>query len=583
MNQEAIIENSKEICLNYLRKIGAKIEESHGLYSITIPREYSDLFGNVLRRITFDAEIAETHSCELAIPGSNFFSIISNEIKNDAPVLGGYLKKKMSHDGILKKIKTHNCETTLNSITDKNEIAVRFYFNITIKSTKTISMLHWVDVNLQSLEVLDFPSDIEIDHSLDKISFDDKQKIDFSYSKAVQLLEENMEPLASKFIVLSQNNKQRDIDSLNQTHMRRLKEIQQDLDFEKLKLREIDKKILNAKYVQTKTKYVKEREKRKDRVKNEEDSALDAIQRLTKDKEDQLYNIEKHYRPIVDLSLIAAVLYSYNVSQCEISLTNKTAKKNVQAILYDPSEYLSMKCDLCKGEIEQYHLCMNSHAVCDSCSLHCSNCNADICVECSKSLTTCYVCKEILCQFCAQNCGLCSEIMCNNHAIHCLHCSAKSCFFCSDQCETCLNMFCNNSISVCNYCTKRTCKNDLGNCSQCNGIFCPNDRFVCAICDDSHCRTHSSKCKTCSQLYSSNCIQKGVCVTCSNLKQVEKEHPDIQELITINSDLSKINKWEYATNSRYSIFKTKKLLSSKIIVLDKINKKIIDVKKGGLF
>lgn len=95
MNLETIIDNSKEICLNFLRKIGATIDESHGLYTVTIPNEYSKLFGNILRRITFDAEVAETHSCELAIPGSNFFSIISTEMKKEAPVLGGHLKRKI--------------------------------------------------------------------------------------------------------------------------------------------------------------------------------------------------------------------------------------------------------------------------------------------------------------------------------------------------------------------------------------------------------------------------------------------------------------------------------------------------------
>lgn len=584
MNQEAIINNSKEICLNFLRRIGATIDESHGLYTITLPDAYSKLFGNILRRITFDVEVADTHSCELAIPGSSFFSIVSSEIKKSAPVLGGTLKRKTAiPDNILNNVRAHNCDTSLKSASDKTEIAVRFYFNVTIKSTKTISMLRWVDVSLETLEILDFPTDIEIDHSTDKIEFEENHKIDFCYSRAVELLEENMEPMAAKFIELSQNNKQRDIDSVNQANMRRLKEIQQDLDYEKLKLKEIDKKILNAKYVETKTKYVGEKTKQKDRIKKAEEIALQAIQRLTHDKEAQVYSIEKQYRPTIDLALVVAMIYSYSVSQCVISLKNKTAQKDIQAVFYDPSESLLSKCDLCNVQTEQYHLCMNSHAVCDLCSLHCSNCNADVCVECSKSLTPCYVCKEILCKLCSENCDLCSEVMCNNHVIHCSHCSALSCFFCSDQCESCLNMFCNKSISLCNYCNKRTCKNDLNGCIECTGSFCPNDRSICSICNNNHCRNHSLTCKICSQKYSSKCVQKGVCLTCSSLVSVENGHPAIKDLVNINPEFSKINKWEFATNHRYSIFKMKKFLSSKIIVVDKITKKIIDVKKGGLF
>jgi hypothetical protein len=90
-------------------------------------------------------------------------------------------------------------------------------------------------------------------------------------------------------------------------------------------------------------------------------------------------------------------------------------------------------------------------------------------------------------------------------------------------------------------------------------------------------------CKNCSQKYSSRCVQKGVCLTCNSLTSVEKEHPAIKDLISINPEFSKINKWEFATNSRYSIFEMKKILGSKTIIVDKINKKIIDVKKGGLF
>lgn len=71
MNDKEIL----ELSLDYLQKIGAEVEESHGLYSITIPKEFEPVFGTISKRVTFDHGIAETHSCELVVPGSNFLDI----------------------------------------------------------------------------------------------------------------------------------------------------------------------------------------------------------------------------------------------------------------------------------------------------------------------------------------------------------------------------------------------------------------------------------------------------------------------------------------------------------------------------
>lgn len=582
MSQESIVQHSKDLCLNFLKKIGAKIDETHGLYTIQIPAKHSQLFGNILKRITFDVEVAETHSCELAILGSNFLSIILSEIRKQAPVVGGHLTRQ--HDSpinSLNMISAHNCTISLKESTEEISIAVRFYFNVTVKSIKTISMLRWIDVNLKTLEILDFPLKLEINPAPDNIEYKEDHEIDHCHSKAIEFLEESAAPLALKFVELSKDNMQRDIDSVNQTFNRRLKEISQDLDYQKLKLKELDKKILHAKFVETKTKYVADKQKQQNRLNKEEENALQAIERLSRDKNDQISGIEKRYRPVIDVSLIAAQIYSYSSFRCVLALKNKNSEREFSTIFYDPSTTFLLACELCHNRAEQIHLCINSHVSCDFCTSHCSNCEADVCTQCSKSLNPCYICKEILCASCTQKCAFCSDVICNNHSIKCPHCSAITCFFCSDQCEFCSKTFCDPSFSLCGECKKRTCKNDIGDCIECDRHLCPKDLLICSICNENHCRNDSTICKICSQLYSSNCVQKETCKTCKTLTSTQKENSMIQELITINPEFSKHNKWEYSANNRYAIFKLKKFIRSKIIVYDKINRRIINTRKGG--
>ncbi len=583
MNDQTILDYSKELTLDFLKKIGADIDNSHELYTVMIPTKYESVFGGITKRITFDHEVADTHSCELVVPGSNFLAIILGEIKKEAPVIGGHLKKQIqSPEDCLDQLSTHNCHMILEESTEEMRIAIRFYFNIVVKSIKSISMLRWIDVDFETLALLDFPAELELDPDLGTIKYEKGDpKIDHCYSKAAESLENEVEPLAVKYSTKSQDSYTQDINSLNQVHTKRLNEIRDDVAYQKSKLREFDRKILKARQHSTQEKYVVEKQKQNQKIKKAEENAIKQIERLTVDKEAQIQQIEKRHKPVIDFSLIAGTVYSYSTSKCKILLKNQYTQKEIYAKFLEPAQEFSVICEVCSMNTETTHLCINSHAVCDLCVKHCVKCKKDVCVQCPDEFSPCYICKEGLCSDCSINCHFCQERTCDKHLMQCPHCSEVMCFFCADSCQYCNNKFCNASIISCNLCHNRTCKSDSKQCIDCKNQFCPKDVDVCVICNGIHCRNDSSKCKLCEQSYSRNCLSNDLCSSCSKISEVEKENPSVQAAILADSDLVKYKKWELAENSKYCIFKAKKMFGSKIIVYHKELKKIIVDKKGG--
>ena len=566
-----------------MKKINAAIDETHGLYTITFPTDYESLFGGITKRITFEHSVADVHSCEWVVPGSNFLAIILGEIKKQAPVTWGHLKKQIeSPTECLDKIPTHNCHVTLDNFSEDMKMAIRFYFNITVKSIKSISMLRWIDIDFETLLPLDFPSEIQLDAELGTIRYEkDDPRIDYCYSNATKSLEIEMEPLATKYVSKTRDSITQDSNSLNQAHIRRLEEINGDVSYQQSKLKEFDRKIINARYVDTQNKYIKEKEKQSERIKKAEDKAIKQIERLTKDKEVQIQQIEKRYRPIIDFSLIAGTAYSYSSSNCKITLKNKFTEKAIQTKFFEPSQEFILICEICNKQAEKNYLCVNSHVICGLCVNHCVKCQKDVCIECTSELNPCYICKEGVCTDCSVQCNFCNELTCEKHLMHCSHCSKITCFFCNDNCQYCQKKFCNRSIVSCYGCNKRTCSVDFEICFQCNKQFCPNDRQICAICDEIHCTKDSTTCKFCEQIYSNNCLRDKLCKSCSSLSEVERDNSLVQKVIATNSDLKKYKKWELSENNQYCIYKAKKMLGSKIIVYHKNLKKIIIDKKGG--
>ena len=279
--------------------------------------------------------------------------------------------------------------------------------------------------------------------------------------------------------------------------------------------------------------------------------------------------------------LVAAKVYSYSVTDCHLNFKNNVSNKQIHAKYIDPSKSFIVNCEICKNQMEKTHLCINSHLSCDSCTTHCVNCEKDVCVSCTSELNPCYVCQEGLCSDCTPKCNFCTELTCENHLIGCPHCSEKTCYFCSDDCQICFQRFCEESLHDCNRCEKRLCLSDSTECIECKYQFCSNDIIICGICEKNHCLKDSRKCELCEQSYSNSCVGGKLCDTCKKLQPVEKKHQEVQDVILVYKKLSKIKKWECSSNSKFSVFKVKKLFGSKIIVFDKVKKQALVNKKGG--
>ena len=130
-------------------------------------------------------------------------------------------------------------------------------------------------------------------------------------------------------------------------------------------------------------------------------------------------------------------------------------------------------------------------------------------------------------------------------------------------------------------CGKRICEIDSEICVDCKQYVCPTDREFCAICNQIHCGNDSAVCEICEQMYSKGCVQNSHCNTCNNFISISSDSSEVSEIVSMDSELGKFKKWEHASNSRFSMYKGKKMFGKKIIVYDKQQKQIIVNKKGG--
>ena len=582
MDDQKLLKLSKDLTLNYLDSIGAIVTETHGLYAVEIPPKYEKIFSGIKKRITFDLEVADTHSCEYVVPGSNFFATIINEIRKQAPVVSGSIKKQSNHPSeYLEKIKIHDGSASIIDSSEEENLAVRFYFQINIKSIKSTSMLKWIDLDLDTLEELEFPSDIDIEDKTINSKKDDP-RIDLCFSKATEILDRDIKPLTAKYIDLTGDNLKRDIESLEISHGKRIKEIKNDLFHQKRKLKEIDRKIMNARTYSSESRYVDQRERQEARIDKDEEKAGKQIARLSDDKKMQALQIEKRYSPIIDSALIAAQIFSYSSTKCTLDIKTKFAQNKISAEFVDSYQKFIVNCDNCNVNSEQIHLCINSHVGCNLCTEQCVKCGKDVCQKCSDQFNPCYICREGLCDDCSSKCNFCTELTCSNHLMQCSHCSKTMCYFCSDNCEVCTKRFCNQTVSQCVTCYKRLCQDDSVTCMQCQGSVCQNDAQTCGICNEIHCQNDSSVCSFCKQSYSKNCVRGDNCTTCSNMKQMSTDDSMISMIIGEEPELGKFKKWEGASNSKIAVFKAKKTFGKRIIIFDVKQGRIISSEKKGL-
>jgi len=578
LNEETILQYSKELTLNYLKEINAEVKEQDGIYYVTLPLSVAKLFGGESKRITFSPDVAATHSYELVVPGSNFLSVVLREAQKQAPVIVGTIPKNEENmQKEIEKIDSHNCKISLDEHIESEKLGIRFYFHVNLKSIKSSSSIRWTDLELDSLESLELPYKLDFkEKNLTLLQHD--KRFDDAYSKAIEIFENEIEPRVEKYVGLTEQNKKGEIELLDAQEKKRMQEIRHDLNDEKYKLKEFDRKITHARTYETGAKHAEEKTKFEKKLKKSEEQASKLMQKIVKDKQISLDHIEKKYKPSLDFSLLAAQVYSYNVVDCLLTVQKGELKKQIKGYYMDPASSFVTKCDRCQNNNDVIHLCENSHVICDQCTKNCLNCKKEFCLDCESLLNPCYICKDGLCNDCSKNCEFCSEVTCYAHSMKCEHCSKFSCYFCLDRCEFCSKRFCNKGVQRCNSCENFACEKDSEKCGVCSKVFCVNHQNSCAICLKFHCDSDTKTCKICQCEYSSDCVSKDQCSTCLNLKTTDREHPQVKELIQKYPQFQKHKKWEFGMNTKYLIFKAKKFFGSKTIVVEKESLQMV---RGG--
>ena len=521
MSEQNQLTQIKTLTLDYLQKIGANVEESEGLYDIEIPSKFEAIFGGHKKRITFESDIANTHSCELIIFGSNFLATVIDQIKKQSPVVSGNLKKLSNFDGdILKNIKVYNGEMTLKNSKDIPKTIFRFYFNVELKNVKSESTLQWIDIDSETKKKVEFPKDLDLETTSNEIKFD-KKSIDACYNESIKNLQLKISPIVeehSKQIIGDMNE---DLESLKESYSKRVKEINDDIRSHKSKLHEWDNKINRAKKYSTRNNYQKQKAKAQKRITEIENDSTLLIEKIKNEKNVQQQQITKRYTTKINSTLIASLVFSYSLKECILEIKNDKSQSQTVGKYHEYSKEFIIPCSVCSVESKEVHLCINGHVGCDLCSKQCVTCDKDFCQKCSYQLNPCYVCKGANCNDCSSRCTYCHELICLKHEMN------------------------------------------------------------CAICEKKYCSNHTQQCNICEQVYSTGCVENSTCHTCEALSEIDSKDSQILDLISINSDYNKYKKWECSTNSKFSIFRAKKMLGKKIIVLDKLQHKIILDKKGG--
>lgn len=575
MDEKTILQYSKDLTLNYLNEINAEVKEQDGIYYVTLPLKVAKLFGGETKRITFSPDVAATHSYELVVPGSNFLSTVLRDAQKQAPVIVGILpKNEQNMQDALDKIDSHNCKISLDEHIESEKLGIRFYFHVNLKSIKSSSSIRWTDLELDSLESLELPFNLDFKEKSLTLKQNDK-RFDDAYSKAIEEFEKEIKPRVEKYVGLTEQNKKGEIALLDAQEQKRLQEIRYDLNNEKYKLKEFDRKVSHARSYETARKYAEQKLKFEKKLAKSEEQATKLIQRIIKDKQISLEHIEQKYKPSLDFSLLAAQVYSYNVKDCLLTVQKGDLKKQIKGHYVDPVSSFITNCDICQNRNEVIHLCENSHVSCDQCTKNCLNCEKEFCLNCKSELNPCYICKDGLCNNCSKNCQFCSEVTCLSHAMNCEHCSKFLCYFCSEKCKFCSKRFCNRGVQNCNSCKNFACEKDSEKCGICSRIFCINHQKSCVICLKFHCNEDTNTCKICKFEYSSDCVRKDQCSTCLNLKSTDREHPQVKALIEKYPQYQKHKKWEFGMNTKYLVFKAKKFFGAKTIVVTKDSLQIV--------
>lgn len=126
----------QDVVLDFFDVIGSDISCNGGVYNISVPEHYRDLFAHDLC-IAFDKAATLGRACELVIPGSKILSTIMDLCINKGPVAF--------------KIRTAGSVGSDHTESDTGTAKIRYYFLVNFSGRLDVMHMDYVDVDLHTL------------------------------------------------------------------------------------------------------------------------------------------------------------------------------------------------------------------------------------------------------------------------------------------------------------------------------------------------------------------------------------------------------------------------------------------------
>lgn len=156
-----------------------------------------------------------------------------------------------------------------------------------------------------------------------------------------------------------------------------------------------------------------------------------------------------------------------------------------------------------------------------------------------------------------------------------------------------------HKVFDCSSCKKHLDTSKENNCKICNLSICNDCKQVSIISKASICQEHTYQCQSCTktvasdelhlcsncnQFYCKNCNQSDVCTICNSLEPMIGITPQIKTILNLLPDDFSAKKYEVSEKgNRVAILGKGTLFKSFFIVYDKLNNRLLEKQKYGMF
>ncbi len=418
---------------------------------------------------------------------------------------------------ILERMKFYNCN--ISRVIQKKEynILTRFTFSSIFQYlNEKERFLNYIYLDNGKIVDFDISKYRVIEGRKDEIKFGNvKSEYDIAREQLKKLLTKTTEEVSEKI----SEKLEREINRIKEHYARQTKE-KEDQIFA------IEKQIRKAE-----EQMIKSSEKDKDSLKAKIDRFKENIQIIeksdyksrTKKEEEFLINdeIRKHGLNISNKLINTSIIY-YPSFLLEVSLTNGEIKGNVSVKLNPHTKAFDFPlCRSCNEAVKNAYLCSSGHLSCKECLDKCPSCDRLYCKHCLSR--KCDVCRNNICIKCSVRCQSCGNHLC---LLHVKQSSSgdKLCSSCILRCRACGNLFSKKTLQKC-----PSCKSDF--CDKCTKkefikigqkVYCSNCSKRCDACKKIFHRDNFQRLRTC-ECDSCNSLER--CLSCKKIlcKKVRKQ------------------------------------------------------------